>query len=896
MGKLPGGSKSAGWINQVGAPLAASASFSTTGSFRSGMQSLLASLGAETSSGAEALLAEAKMPQFGLTKGSAQTDTALTGALAQAASLSSNLATASSVAENPTASSKTVESKLSASLSMPALADDALNLKLSAAKSSSSASSEESNSSTRSSSTAKPAKTESASAVIVAAQPTTGLPTNMNVAAPIAVPIAAPSLSVPVTPVASSTSSLASVADLANIASTVEASVASELSASTMAVTNQAQVASVASPRSEARTTQTNPTPSFDSSGANSVAEVATASNGPVVAQEPLTTTPQLSSTAMVSVPVSVQSSAATQAVPTDASRAATMPSSAETNRSARTISSSVPISPSPVVASSVAAEKQVGLASATPQTDPAIQDQTKVQSAQPSFESNPITTNAATASLYPSIPAQTIAIATTDETKTEQAVGDSTVPAPTLPDLTSAAVPSIQDATLPSKPAGTESQSVAASESLDIDAAASQPVEAVATVDSAAIAQKQTSATQALPRSASTLPLSSATSSSIQSNVLPDPDRAKPTQPVAGSTHAAAHRGGLQNTAPTVAARGAITGGVPTAISSTTSTGMSTGTSATASSARSNAQNDAQPVAQPLVTSGSPALAITAAPVGNDISAPDIVSDGLNEIVSSSAASSVTGKSAASGRNAIQSATRPVAGSVEHRNPLTGALSVEAAPVTPAHVSAVTDASALMRDPSAARSALLQTGASGGASASAATPGSRDPIAELDAQGASITPTWVHAGAQHAEAGYEDPNLGWVGVRADLSTGSVHASVVPGSADAAQVLGTQMAGLNSYLNEHRSPVDTVTLSAPEGRTIGNATDQGGGMQQGSGQHTGQNAAQDAGQGSSSAPQSIASVSTRASAVAAPVQASTSTSADQSAEINSTGVHISVVA
>jgi hypothetical protein len=119
---------------------------------------------------------------------------------------------------------------------------------------------------------------------------------------------------------------------------------------------------------------------------------------------------------------------------------------------------------------------------------------------------------------------------------------------------------------------------------------------------------------------------------------------------------------------------------------------------------------------------------------------------------------------------------------------------------------------------------------------------------------------------------------------------------VVPGSADAAQVLGTQMAGLNSYLNEHRSPVDTVTLSAPEGRTIGNATDQGGGMQQGSGQHTGQNAAQDAGQGSSSAPQSIASVSTRASAVAAPVQASTSTSADQSAEINSTGVHISVVA
>jgi len=57
---------------------------------------------------------------------------------------------------------------------------------------------------------------------------------------------------------------------------------------------------------------------------------------------------------------------------------------------------------------------------------------------------------------------------------------------------------------------------------------------------------------------------------------------------------------------------------------------------------------------------------------------------------------------------------------------------------------------------------------------------------------------------------------LGWVSVRADLGTGGIHASLVPATADAAQALGSHMAGLNAHLAERHTPVETLTLAAPE--------------------------------------------------------------------------------
>jgi hypothetical protein len=89
------------------------------------------------------------------------------------------------------------------------------------------------------------------------------------------------------------------------------------------------------------------------------------------------------------------------------------------------------------------------------------------------------------------------------------------------------------------------------------------------------------------------------------------------------------------------------------------------------------------------------------------------------------------------------------------------------------------------------------------------------DTFSTLD-QGTSLgTPAWTHAGGQHAEAGFQDPALGWVGVRADLNAGGVHATLVPSSTDAAQSLSGHLAGLNSHLAEQQAPVASLSMASP---------------------------------------------------------------------------------
>jgi hypothetical protein len=91
-----------------------------------------------------------------------------------------------------------------------------------------------------------------------------------------------------------------------------------------------------------------------------------------------------------------------------------------------------------------------------------------------------------------------------------------------------------------------------------------------------------------------------------------------------------------------------------------------------------------------------------------------------------------------------------------------------------------------------------------------------RETFAALDGDTPSRAFNWVHAGTSRAEAAFEDPTLGWVGVRADLGGGSVHASLVPGSAEAAQTLGSHLAGLNEYLAERHPGVAIVTVAGHE--------------------------------------------------------------------------------
>jgi hypothetical protein len=198
-------------------------------------------------------------------------------------------------------------------------------------------------------------------------------------------------------------------------------------------------------------------------------------------------------------------------------------------------------------------------------------------------------------------------------------------------------------------------------------------------------------------------------------------------------------------------------------------------------------------------------------------------------------------------------------------------------------------EASSLGRVPAGAEGAANATTAHAGATAATIAGSAADEtFAAIDAGTRVGAPGWIHAGGRTAEAGFEDPALGWVGVRADLSGGSVHAALMPGSAEAAQALSGHLAGLNAYLTEQHTPVATLTLAA----SGGNSAEAGAG--QSMQQDTGQNA-----QGNTPAQAHVSSQS-GASAIASPPA---QTAANESGGLNSLtemgetrGVHISVMA
>ena len=245
-----------------------------------------------------------------------------------------------------------------------------------------------------------------------------------------------------------------------------------------------------------------------------------------------------------------------------------------------------------------------------------------------------------------------------------------------------------------------------------------------------------------------------------------------------------------------------------------------------------------------PTIVQSQEQVAIQQGNQGTIVLGAPIPGDGLNPLSVTASAAAQTGQlsaqstaqskpgSAGSGK---PESIRGIGSSVQHVSHLN---------VGQSSVPAV-DASAMARSLAGAGGTMSTSGERAGDSSTAATgPDSREAFATLDAAGAPVATTWIHAGTQKAEAGYQDPALGWVGVRADLSGGGVHAQLVPGSADAAQALGGHLEGLNAYLAEHHTPVDTLTLSAPEGgwSGLGSGQGTGEGMQQESGQGTAQGA------------------------------------------------------
>jgi hypothetical protein len=125
----------------------------------------------------------------------------------------------------------------------------------------------------------------------------------------------------------------------------------------------------------------------------------------------------------------------------------------------------------------------------------------------------------------------------------------------------------------------------------------------------------------------------------------------------------------------------------------------------------------------------------------------------------------------------------------------------------------------------------------SGVASSTAGTPAvsTEHAFSAMDAGTGVGNPSWVHAGARHAEAGFQDPALGWIGVRAEMGSGGNHVSLVPASGEAEQVLGGHIAGLNHHLTEERSPVETVTLASLGTGGAGAGAGHGGAQQQSGG-------------------------------------------------------------
>lgn len=239
---------------------------------------------------------------------------------------------------------------------------------------------------------------------------------------------------------------------------------------------------------------------------------------------------------------------------------------------------------------------------------------------------------------------------------------------------------------------------------------------------------------------------------------------------------------------------------------------------------------------------------------------------------------------------------------------------SSETAAIAHTQVQAAVTGTGVSAGPSPASTAVLQGNhkinlASGAAVSDGASTTTKT-FEALDAATPADLPTWVSTGTRQAEAGYKDPELGWVGVQAKSSGGSVHASIVPGSTSAADALSGHLEGLNAFLAEHRTTVETVTVAAPESRSTGLGMDHGASQQmnhqgQGTGQEAmqqmGAGAGQGSGQGASSdayfAAPAVATARTSADSSAVDGGASVAESPAANTETASdSGVHISVVA
>ncbi len=196
-----------------------------------------------------------------------------------------------------------------------------------------------------------------------------------------------------------------------------------------------------------------------------------------------------------------------------------------------------------------------------------------------------------------------------------------------------------------------------------------------------------------------------------------------------------------------------------------------------------------------------------------------------------------------------------------------------------------------------------LETGRGTGAtvtSGSVAPPSVHEMFAALDQGAGAAGVSWTRASSRQAEAGYQDPALGWVSVRAQSNMDGIHAALVPGSADAAQSLSGHLAGLNAYLSERQTQVESLHVAPPENHWGGQGTGQGAGqaMSQSGGESHGQSPRQQSNQNVYAERESVATAPPHAvgGAVSAPRSQTGSRLEAQAGFAAGGGTYVSVMA
>lgn len=105
--------------------------------------------------------------------------------------------------------------------------------------------------------------------------------------------------------------------------------------------------------------------------------------------------------------------------------------------------------------------------------------------------------------------------------------------------------------------------------------------------------------------------------------------------------------------------------------------------------------------------------------------------------------------------------------------------------------------------------------------------------FAAMETGANALHPAWTHATATTAEAGYRDPALGWVGVRAQVDADGIHAAVVPVSTSASETLQSHLPGLGSYLADHHVRLESLSIAPAEGSMQAQSDLPSGGSQEG---------------------------------------------------------------